>query len=209
MSELLLIQLATEAARIFHLGFMACTAGNISALLERDPLVVAMSPSGVDKGHLKPADFIRIGPESKPLPPDGRKPSDEALLHVRLYQHVGCQAVCHGHPPHAVALSLGAGAGIDFSGIEMQKAFAGTTTHACVRVLPIVENSQDMEELASAVIAARRSDMPAVLVRGHGVYAWGRSVGEAGRHLETCEWLSRIVLLSRAAGSAPPRAALG
>ena len=209
MSEPILTQLAIEAARIFNLGFMACTAGNVSALLERDPLVVAMSPSGVDKGSLKPADFIRVDAMAKSLPPDGRKPSDEALLHIRLYQQTGCQAVCHGHPPHAVALSLGGGGEIDFSGIEMQKAFAGTTTHACSRVLPIVENSQDMEELAAAVIAGRRGDVPAVLVRGHGVYAWGRSVAEAGRHLETCEWLCRIVLLCRAAGIAPQRAAHG
>ncbi len=209
MSEIILTQLAIEAARIFNLGFMACTAGNISALLEREPLVVAMSPSGVDKGNLKTTDFIRIGPEAKALPPDGRKPSDEALLHMRLYQQTGCQAVCHGHPPHAVALSLGGGAGIDFSGIEMQKAFAGTATHACSRVLPIVENSQDMEELAAMVIAARRSEVPAVLVRGHGIYAWGRTVAEAGRHLETCEWLSRITWLCRAAGIAPQRAAHG
>lgn len=207
MHDLVLSQLAAEAARISQLGFTACTAGNVSALLERDPLVVAMSPSGVDKGSLKPADFIRIGPDAKALPPDARKPSDEALLHVRLYQQAGCQAVCHGHPPHAVALSLGGGPGVDFSGIEMQKAFAGTATHACARVLPIVENSQDMEELALAVLAARRNDVPAVLVRGHGVYAWGRSVAEAGRHLETCEWLSRIVLLCRAAGITPQRAA--
>jgi methylthioribulose-1-phosphate dehydratase len=207
VSDSVLTQLAIEAARISNLGFMACTAGNVSALIEREPLVVAMSPSGVDKGSLKPADFIRIGADAKALPPDGRKPSDEALLHVRLYQQAGCQAVCHGHPPHAVALSLGGGAGIDFSGIEMQKAFAGTATHACLRVLPIVENSQDMEELATAVLAARRADTPAVLVRGHGIYAWGRSVAEAGRHLETCEWLSRIVLLCRAAGIATGRAA--
>ena len=99
--------------------------------------------------------------------------------------------------------------GIDFSGIEMQKAFAGTTTHACARVLPIVENSQDMDELATAVIAARRPEVPAVLVRGHGIYAWGRSVAEAGRHLETCEWLSRLTLMCRAAGIAPPRVAHG
>lgn len=209
MNDHILTQLAAEAARISQLGFMACTAGNVSALLERDPLVVAMSPSGVDKGSLKPADFIRIGADAKALPPDARKPSDEALLHVRLYQQAGCQAVCHGHPPHAVALSLGSGSNIDFSGIEMQKAFAGTTTHVCARMLPIVENSQDMEELAVAVLAARCNDVPAVLVRGHGVYAWGRSVAEAGRHLETCEWLSRIVLLCRAAGIAPQRAAHG
>jgi methylthioribulose-1-phosphate dehydratase len=204
VSEQILTQLAGEAARLASLGFMACTAGNVSACLERDPLLVAMSPSGVDKGQLKPVDFIRVGPDARPLAPDSRKPSDEALLHLRLYQAVGCSAVCHGHPPHAVALSLGAEAVIAVHGIEMQKAFAGTATHLCERNLPVVANSQDMEELSRWVLAARQAAVPAVVVRGHGVYAWGASVREAGRHLETVEYLCRVLLLARAHGAVQP-----
>ncbi len=204
MSEQILTQLAAEAARLAALGFMACTAGNVSALLERDPLQAVMSPSGVDKGQLKPSDFIRIGPDSRPVLPDSRKPSDEALLHVRIYQAVGCAAVCHGHPPHAVALSLQADQLVAVHGIEMQKAFAGTSTHLCARNLPVVGNSQDMEELSRWVTAARIPSVPAVLVRGHGVYAWGMSVREAGRHLETVEFLCRVLLLARGAGIALP-----
>ena len=206
MSDQILSQLAAEAARLAGLGFMACTAGNVSVLLEREPWVAAMSPSGVDKGQLKPADFIRIGGDAKPLPPDSRKPSDEALLHMRIYQATGCQAVCHGHPPHATALSLGGGHEIVSRGIEMQKAFAGTTTHQGECRIPIVENSQDMEELALLVLAARQAAVPAVVVRGHGVYAWGGTIREASRHLETVEWLSRVLWLCRAVGGAPPGA---
>lgn len=204
MSDQLLSQLSAEAGRLAGLGFMACTAGNVSVLLERDPMVAAMSPSGVDKGQLKPADFIRIGVDAKPLPPDARKPSDEALLHMRLYQATGCQSVCHGHLPHATALSMGVGNELVSRGIEMQKAFAGTSTHVGERRIPIVENSQDMEELAGFVIAARQSAVPAVIVRGHGVYAWGANIREAGRHLETVEWLARILWMQRVAGLTPP-----
>lgn len=206
MSEQTLTQLAAEAARLSALGFMACTAGNVSVLLEGNPLVVGMSPSGVDKGQLKAGDFIRIGDDAKPLPPDARKPSDEALLHLRLYQSVGCQAVCHGHLPYAVALSLDAGPTVAFRGIEMQKAFAGTSTHACERLLPVIDNSQDMEELARWALAAHNPQVPAVLVRGHGVYAWGASPREAGRHLETVEWLCRLLCLVRQAGMSSTRA---
>jgi methylthioribulose-1-phosphate dehydratase len=202
MSDLL-IALSAETKRIADLGFMACTAGNSSVLLEREPLVVAMSPSGHDKTKLVPESFIRVDAAGKPLAPDTRKPSDETLLHVALYRHVGCGAVLHGHPPHAVALSLDAERHVVFRGIEMQKAFAGTTTHDCTRRLPVVENSQDMGVLAEATLAARDADVPAVLVRGHGVYAWGRTPAEAARHLETVEWLCRLLLLSRAGGVRP------
>lgn len=203
MSNDLLFQLAAETKRVADLGFMACTAGNSSVLLESDPLIVAMSPSGHDKTKLVPESFIRVGIDGRPFPPDSRKPSDETLLHVALYQHVHCGAVLHGHPPHAVALSLEAESLIVFRDIEMLKALAGSTTHACTRVLPVIENSQDMAVLAQQTLKVRQADTPAVLVRGHGVYAWGRTPTEAARHLETIEWLCRVMLLSRAGAVRP------
>jgi methylthioribulose-1-phosphate dehydratase len=204
VSEQILNSLAAEAARLSQLGYMGCTAGNVSALLATEPFAVAMSPSGVDKGKLMASDFIRIDQSAKALAGDTRKPSDEALLHVRIYLLVGCASVCHGHPPHAVAMSMQSGPALTVAGIEMQKAFAGITTHKGVHHLPIVDNSQDMEELADAVKKARNPSIPAILVRGHGVYAWGNSVKEASRHLETVEWLARCVWMCRVAGVSLP-----
>jgi len=54
--------------------------------------------------------------------------------------------------------------------------------------------------LAQRAVAARVAEVPAVLVRGHGVYAWGRTSTEAARHLETVEWLCRVTYLRRALG---------
>ncbi len=194
----LLTELAAEAKRLAEHGFLACTAGNLSVRLLDG--TVAMSPSGKDKGALAPIDFIPVGDDAKPLPPDARKPSDETALHLAIYRRTGCAAVCHGHPPHAVALSLiERGPAIRFQGIEMQKAFAGVASHEPECVLPVIENSQDMAELARRALDALRAEMPAILVRGHGVYAWGRSAKEAARHLETVEWLSRVRWLCLAA----------
>lgn len=193
-----LAALAAEARRIAGLGFLACTAGNASVRLPDG--TIAMSPSGVDKAALQPADFILLGEDGRPKGGDTRKPSDETALHLALYRAAGCGAVCHGHPPHAVAMSLGAAQAIRFHGIEMQKAFAGVATHERELLLPVIENSQDMAVLASRALAARREEVPAVLVRGHGVYAWGRTPAEAGRHLETVEWLCRLRWLCASAG---------
>lgn len=202
MTAAVLTALADEARRLAGLGLMACTGGNLSARLPGEPLQVAVSVSGVDKGTLRPADFLVVDGDGRPVPPEARKPSDETLLHIALYRATGCGAVCHGHPAHAVALSLGGGDRLAFRGIEMQKAFAGTTTHDCERALPVVENSQDMHELSQRVLASRDPHVPAVLVRGHGVYAWGRNAAEAGRHLETVEWLAHVLWLCRGAGIA-------
>ena len=196
----LLRQLADETRRIANLGFMACTAGNSSVLLSQDPFIIAMSPSGIDKTTLTYGAFLRVGPDARTIPPDTRKPSDETALHVALYHSTGCGAVSHGHPAHAVALSMAAGEALEFTGIEMQKAFAGTTTHECVRRIPIIDNHQDMAVLADRTLAARDPHVPAVLVRGHGVYAWGRHPAEAARHLEAVEWLCRLRCIALGAG---------
>ncbi len=200
MSSQLLSDIAREAQRLAGLGFMACTGGNLSVRLPDAEFTVAVSVSGVDKGRLTAADFMLVGADAKPKPGETRKPSDETALHVALYQATGCGSVCHGHPTYAVTLSLVVGDHVRFHGIEMQKAFAGTTTHECERLLPVIDNHQDMAVLAQRAVAARVAEVPAVLVRGHGVYAWGRTSTEAARHLETVEWLCRVVYLRRALG---------
>ena len=196
----LLTDLADEARRLANLGFMACTGGNLSVRVPGEPEYIAVSASGLDKGRMNPGDFILVDAQGRPISPDTRKPSDETSLHLAVYQATGTACVCHGHPPHAVALSLDAGGAIPISGIEMQKAFAGTSTHLCAHRMPVIDNSQDMAELSARALAARNPDVPAVIVRGHGVYAWGRTVAEAGRHLETVEWLCRVIVIARSAG---------
>ncbi len=200
--------LAAEARRLAALGFMGCTGGNLSVRLSTtdagEGLRAAVSASGLDKATLRAEDFIPVGADGMALDGDPRKPSDETGLHLALYRITSAGCICHGHPPHAVTLSLVAGDAIRFRGVEMMKAFAGTTTHDCERVLPVIDNCQDMVELARRAVAARDPQVPAVLVRGHGVYAWGRTVPEAGRHLETVDWLCRIHLLARSAGIALP-----
>ncbi len=193
---------AAEARRLAGLGFLACTAGNLSARLPDG--TIAMSASGMDKGQLTAEDFILLSEDGRPLLEDKRKPSDETGLHLALYRALGCVAVCHGHPPHAVALSLAPGTSLRCSGIEMQKAFAGIATHEREVLLPVVDNSQDMAVLARLALAAVRPEVPALVVRGHGVYAWGRSPREASRHLETVEWLCRVLWLCRVSGIALP-----
>lgn len=200
--HLLLTELAAESRRLAALGLMACTGGNLSVRIPGSPTRIAVSASGLDKGRLREEDFILVQEDGRPADGDQRKPSDETALHLALYRATGCACVCHGHPLHAVALSLAPGPAIRIEGIEMQKAFAGTRTHACARALPIIDNSQDMAELSARALSAIDRDVPAVVVRGHGVYAWGRSVPEAGRHLETVEWLCHVVWLARTAGIA-------
>src|SRR3546814_11349000 len=73
---------------------------------------------------------------------------------------------------------------------SLLKAFSGNTTHETELDLPVLPNTQDMPSLAAQVDALLdRGDMWGYLIDGHGLYAWGRDMAEARRHLEACAFL--------------------
>jgi methylthioribulose-1-phosphate dehydratase len=85
--------------------------------------------------------------------------------------------------------------GIDIAGYEMLKGLAGVRTHEHREWLPILDNSQDMDELAGKLeeMFHQRPDAHGFLLRGHGLYTWGRSLSEARRHVEILEFLLEVI----------------
>ena len=122
-----------------------------------------------------------------------QRSSAETLLHTQLYKRfpeIGC--ILHTHSKvQTVASRLYAGPGhVHLEGYELLKAFSGNTTHEISLDLPVLPNSQDMNTLAAQVdcLLDRRA-MWGYLIDGHGLYAWGRDMPEARRHLEAFEFL--------------------
>jgi methylthioribulose-1-phosphate dehydratase len=92
-------------------------------------------------------------------------------------------------------------------GFEMLKGLAGVRTHEHREWLPIIENSQDMEALARTLeeVLERYPDAHGVLLRRHGLYTWGRDLGEAKRHVEILEFLLEVIGRAHFAGTAGAR----
>ena len=168
-------------------GWVPSVSGNLSARL--DEARVAITRSGVRKADLAGGDIIVVGLDGRPLEPSDR-PSAETRLHCQLYAtspDVG--AVLHGHSVAATVLSRHVTDRVDFSGYEMVKAFDGRSTHAVTVELPVLDNDQDMERLSRTVAERLAPDWFGYLLRGHGVYAWGRDVEDAMNKLEAIEFL--------------------
>jgi len=90
--------------------------------------------------------------------------------------------------------------GLAIEGYEMLKGLEGVRTHQHREWLPILENSQDMDELSGRVATTLRQN-PGVhgfLLREHGLYTWGQNLPEAKRHVEILEFLLEVV--ARAGG---------
>jgi methylthioribulose-1-phosphate dehydratase len=84
--------------------------------------------------------------------------------------------------------------GVAIEGYEMLKGLEGVRTHEHREWLPIIGNSQDMRELAGAIRATLNEHPNAhgVLIHKHGLYSWGRDLGEARRHIEILEFLLEV-----------------
>ena len=171
-------------------GWTPATSSNFSSRIDAGH--VAITVSGRDKGRLTEGDIMVVDLDGQPVATSHR-PSAETLLHTQLYKRypqVGC--VLHTHSQtQTVASRLYAGIGhVHLEGYELLKAFSGTTTHETALDLPVYPNTQDMPTLAAQVDATLDSQpMWGYLIDGHGLYAWGRDMGEARRHLEAFEFL--------------------
>jgi methylthioribulose-1-phosphate dehydratase len=189
--------LASIAKGLHARGWLLGTSGNLSAVIDREPLRLAMSPSGVDKGELTPAQILLIDEHSRPINQHTAKPSDESALHITIVKARGAGAVIHTHSVwNTIFSDLGApDGGLVIEGYEMLKGLDGIDTHQHGEWLPIIENSQDMAELALSVgeVLEKNKNAHGFLLRRHGLYSWGRDLHEAKRHVEILEFLLEVL----------------
>lgn len=171
-------------------GWCRATSGNFS-LRVADKFCL-ITQSGKEKSQLSAGDLMICDLDGQALD-DSLRPSAETPLHARLYQlddSIG--AVLHTHSVAATLLSRRIGSTLSITGYEMQKALAGVGSHEEKIEIPVFDNDQDMHALANVLANAWGKDGPAVpgfLIRGHGLYAWGKDAAEAQRHVEGFEFL--------------------
>ena len=184
-------QLAEVGRICYARGWAFGTSGNFSAVVQRDPLTLAITTSGVDKGLLEPGQIVAIDGTGRVLRGSG-KPSAEATLHLAIARARRAGAVLHTHSVWSTILSdAGTDGDLVIDGYEMLKGLDGVRTHEHRERLPIIDNTQDWAGAVPRVAAALR-DHPAAhgfLIRRHGLYTWGRDLAEAKRHVEILEFL--------------------
>jgi len=204
-------ELVSVARGFYGRGWLMGTSGNLSAVVQREPMRLAITASGVDKGELRPEQVLLVDENVRVLneartPPGflttseltnkaaaANKPSDESLLHVRIVKERGAGAVLHTHSIWNTVFSdlYATEGGIRIDGYEMLKGLAGVKTHEHSEFLPIVDNSQDMASLANTISKTLNAHKFAhgILIKRHGLYSWGETLAQAKRHVEILEFL--------------------
>ena len=151
-----------------------------------------ITQSGKEKSSLSPDDLMICDLNGVAVEKEC-KPSAETPLHTCLYKlDADIGAVLHTHSVNATVLSRAAGEELTITDFEMQKALVGITSHEQSVRVAVFDNDQDMHALAGKVENAwtdGRFTAPGFLIRGHGLYAWGNTLGDAQRHVEGLEFL--------------------
>ena len=188
------VELRRDLARfgrlLYRLGFMPGTSGNLSVRLDASRLLV--TPTGVSKFLLRPADMVIVDLEGKQL--DGyRKMTSEVSMHLAVYRHrKDVAAVVHSHPPIATAFAC-VGRGLD----EMLCQEAVMT----LGVVPLATYAATGTEEVAASLAPFIPDHDAILLANHGAVCCGRTLLEAFQKMETVEHLANITLVAHQLGA--------
>ena len=189
-----LAQLAQEmiasTRELSQLGWTPATSSNFSMRL--DERHAAITVSGRDKGRLTAVDIMVVDFDGRAVGSNLR-PSAETPLHTQLYLRfpdVGCVLHTHSRTQTVASRIFSADGQVRLKGYELLKAFYGHSTHDTTLDVPILPNSQDIPLLATKVEALLDSEpLWGYLIESHGMYAWGRDMADARRHLEAYEFL--------------------
>lgn len=185
--------LCRVVAELAAQGWCQGTGGNFSVTLDREPLRLLITRSGVHKRYLTPEDLMLLGADGRPVEGETAKPSAEALLHTRIVEATGAGSVLHVHSLANTLLGehFADRGGFVLRGYEMLKGLEGVATHEAEVFVPVLHNSQDMPALAGEVgrLLAERPGVHGFLLAGHGLYTWGAGLEQARRHVEIFEFL--------------------
>ena len=161
-------------------GLVTYTWGNVSGI-DRASGLVAIKPSGVEYDTMKAEDIVLIDLEGR-VAEGNLKPSSDAPTHIALYRaftEIG--GVCHTHSRWATAWAQ-AGMGIPAYGTTHADYFYGEIP--CTRDMTREEIEAAYEANTGAVIietfrGLNPNHIPAVLVKNHAPFTWGKNAGEA------------------------------
>lgn len=195
-------RLAETTRHLYDLGWMRGTSGNVSVVASQEPPRLLVSASGVTKHRTASEHAVVTDDRGIAIDGQAHAPSAEAQVHAAIVAEAGASAVVHVHAMASVLAASRWPEGVVLAGIEQLKGL-GLSAEGERAIVPVVANSQDMDELSESVRRALNPDVPVVLVADHGMYVWGSSLDDAANRTESADWLLQHALLDSLIGHGP------
>lgn len=179
--------------RMHERGLIAGGEGNVSVRLAPDRILI--TPSGVNKGFLKPSELAVLDGAGQARR-RGPRASSEFRLHLAAYAaRPDIGAVLHAHPPHAIALTI---ADMPLSQDLIPESIVSlgrvpTASYATPSTPALAEGVGDLVVHHDIVMMAR-----------HGSVCVGPDLATAYDRLESLEHTARITFIARSLGPVRP-----
>ncbi|GIQ65718.1 methylthioribulose-1-phosphate dehydratase [Paenibacillus cisolokensis] len=160
-------------------NWFAGTSGNLSVRVgdyTPESFYFAITASGKDKTKDTPEDFLFVDRHGKPCEATGLRPSAETLIHTEIYRLTGCGAIFHVHTVwnNVVSEWFWERRAVPVDGVELIKGLNIWEEEAHIEI-PIVPNYADIPRIVPEITARLDRNIPGILLRKHGIYAWGRT----------------------------------
>jgi len=169
------------------------TWGNVSGIDREDGLVV-IKPSGLSYEGMQSSDMVVVDLEGNVV--EGKcNPSSDTPTHLKLYkafENIG--GIAHTHSKFATMFAQ-SGKEIPCLGTTHADSFCGSIP--LTRFISKEEVKKGYEKNTATVIIERFADinpieMPAVLVRGHGPFTFGKTPHDAAENSHILEIVSEM-----------------
>ncbi|HNY90205.1 MAG TPA: class II aldolase/adducin family protein [bacterium] len=182
-------EIVEAGRRVWLRGYVAANDGNISARIDRKSILI--TPTGVSKGFLKPADLVVVDMEGRLL--SGRKkPSSEVHMHLAIYrERPDVQGICHAHPPTATGFAV---AGIPLDACVLPEVIITLGS------IPVIPYGTPGTPGIYEPLLARIREHDAFLLANHGAVTTAGDVIGAYHKMETLEHFAHISLVARQLG---------
>lgn len=173
------------------------TWGNVSAI-DRETGLVVIKPSGVSYDEMSAEDMVVVDLNGHVV--EGKlRPSSDTPTHVAIYRNfpeVG--GVVHTHSTYATAWSQ---AGMSIPNIGTTHADHFHREVPCTGELTPAQIEEDYEAAQGDLIAESFKEMnpmhtPAVLVKHHGPFTWGKNAKEAVVNAVVLEEVAKMAAIS-------------
>ncbi len=173
--------LVANLQRLYDYGMTTTSGGNIS--IKDGDGNIWITPSGVDKGTLRPDDIMMVKPDGEII--GKHRPSVELPFHSAVYKlRPDAKTVLHAHSPALVAFSL--------VGKSPDTSLIPGCSEICGKVAFSKYDIPGSKTLGDIIAAEFAKGADCVMMENHGAVVCGESVEQAFARFETLDYIARI-----------------
>lgn len=184
-------QICIIISRIYRGGMTTTSGGNLSIMDDNGDMWI--TPSGIDKGSLKPSDIMCVKADGTVVGP--HKPSSEYPFHRALYRmRPKMRSVIHAHPAGLVTFSIVH---------QIPNTSILPQVHAVCGPIGFAPYDVPGSEALGEKIAEefrKHPEYKAVIMENHGVVLAGEDIADAYQRFETLELCARTIINAKTLG---------